>query len=172
MCDEKGRSRTSARARARESARERGVNVDHASSRARSTLSRRLSPVGLRRSLVCPYPPSLICGRFLTTPWAANSDVRLSARRLARGSGSVRHSNKLAARWRRVGLSRCARGFFGKLFTYLHTHTHTRAPNAIAVIGVCSRLDVNVNISSFSNPIKTMASELITDDDVGYIELQ
>lgn len=73
------RARTSVRALVWE--RERGVNVDHASSRARSTLSRRLSPcLGLRRSLVCPYPPSLICGRFLTTPWAANSDVRLSTR--------------------------------------------------------------------------------------------
>lgn len=57
--------------------------------------SRSLSPVAsLRRpapcSLVCPYPPSLICGRFLTTPWAANSDVRLSTRGLARGPLRIR----------------------------------------------------------------------------------
>lgn len=108
--------------------------------------------VGLRRrSLVCPYPPSLICGRFLTTrrPGQPTPTCAYLLRGLARGL--LRIWRSVYVRTSPLGdvfVRDCANSST-KLFAYFRVVHITRytCTYTITVIAVCSRLDVNVNIS-------------------------
>lgn len=158
------RARERARAREREAVdralcalalvweRERGVNMDHASSRARSTLSRRLSPSACAARLSVLIRRPLFVAVSLRRP-GQRTPTCAYLRGLVRGLLRIWIYVRTSSRWE-IPRRRLSRGFFGLLSPY--------ALHIITVIGVCSWLSLNINISSFSNPIKTIASELIT----------